>query len=43
MTPHIPESWFVSWNLVTQRDPKDDDDDTKTKTKTTTKRTTNPW
>jgi hypothetical protein len=34
MTPHIPESWFVSWNLVTPlgylmppRDPKDDDDE----------------
>jgi hypothetical protein len=34
MTPHIPENWFVSWNLVTSlgylmppRDPKDDDDE----------------
>jgi hypothetical protein len=34
MTPHTPENWFVSWNLVTPwgylmppRDPKDDDDE----------------
>jgi hypothetical protein len=34
MTPHIPESWLVDWNLVITmgiavppRDPKDDDDE----------------